>query len=151
MYKRQVFFDSAQENTIHLNPNSLLIPEINFSSEEDEATINVCASQKLCASGLTRPDSLVLASPICSADSSMSENESSQSEFGFFHQTRNPDRCLYTDSESKNEEEMERDLNDWNSRLLSCLKYVDDCLSLEKVCFSTGKGLGEVRRVRGAR
>ena len=79
-------------------------------------------------------DIFVIGSPVqtnLQTDSSLS--------FEFLAGARNrPRRVLYTDSEADCRLEP-NNVNNWIDRPLSCMKYVDDCLSIEKLPFLGGE------------
>ena len=96
-------------------------------------------------------DPFVVASPV--RGSSMSDDSSSCSEidYRFLPGVRNlPRTVIMSETESEPDDLIDNldDVRSWSDRDLKCLKYVDDCLSLEKVCFGSTGGSGETRLIR---
>ena len=86
-----------------------------------------------------RPDDLSfeafsVGSPERTLTGSDTESTSSSSSDSFFLQTRDYPHVIYTESGSDSESNATPAR--WNNRPLKCVKYVDDCLSIEKLCFA---------------
>ena len=84
-------------------------------------------------------DPFVVGSPVMAAtgDESFAESDSS-SDFEYLTGVRNrPKRVVYSDDPSYSHIRLDLPVR-WKDRAIKCVKYVDDCLSLEKVCFSNG-------------
>ena len=64
-----------------------------------------------------------------------SDTESTSSLDSFFPQTRDYPRVLYTESEGS-DHGLSTAPARWTDRPLKCVKYVDDCLAIEKLCFA---------------
>ena len=62
------------------------------------------------------------------------ESTSSSSSDSFFLQTRDYPHVIYTESGSDSQSNAAPAR--WTNRPLKCVKYVDDCLSIEKLCFA---------------
>ena len=75
---------------------------------------------------------------------SLTENEIS---FEYLANVKNrPRRIIYSDESDIDLQRPELPER-WMDRNIKCIKYVDDCLSLEKICFGLRGGQGEERRM----
>ena len=131
--------------SISLNPDSLLVPNVFIPASDQDASASAYSvpSTHNCNSDLP-----VMASPERgSSFEESSSSDSNESSCAFFPGTRNNNNIVYTDSESEPESSFP-DVERWKERPLKCIKYVDDCLSLEKICFGREGVRGEERRIK---
>ena len=134
------FFDEADRNyllqneSLELNLSSELLPSINMSSdsslsdyEPDHAPAMFFASTP---SRDNPPDIHAFGSPV-SVDAHQLTSESDSSAFEVA--LGRPRYIEYTDSNTSLDEPVLAER--WSDRELRCFKYVDDCLSIEKINF----------------
>ena len=138
------FFHIVDRN--YLRSTSELIPSVCVDECFDDSADNFDSVQKTAQiSGRlddseSDPDLFPLASPI---NTSIAESDSSDDGFRFLAGTRNfPKTVDFTDSDTDLEclLELKDFVRCWSDRPIKYLKYVDDCLSLEKVCFGPTGG-----------
>ena len=143
------FFDQADRQymasvNIYLNDSSDLIPNINIAShntESDSPSFANNGDQIVLQASDQEPDDpsfdmFTVGSPERTSAGSDDESavSASASSDSFFLQTRDYPHVIYTESGSDSESDVAPAR--WKNRQLKCVKYVDDCLSIEKLCFA---------------
>ena len=130
------FFDRIDrerlQSVLQINKDSELLPSIALPAVEDLQETN--------------PD--IVGSPI--RGSSVSDLSSSEDEYEYFQAVRNrPDRYLFSDSDNDPDYTPYQPI--WNDRPITCVKYVDDFLSSERLFLGPVGGHGEARKILAVR
>ena len=121
------FFDRVDrerlQSVLQINQDSELLPSIALPELDDSQT--------------DHPEIHDPASPL--RGSSMSDLSSSEYEYEYFQGVRSrPDRTLFSDSDNDPDYLRYQPDHTWSDRPITCIKYVDDCLSSEKKIFRWG-------------
>ena len=161
MVDRQFLLDREEMGN---NTDSELIPSINLtlenSDDNDDGNLsfesngsqpmlvgnNINTSVQTSTPIRGQVDLLIPASPICPPLSlpEISETDCSNCSFEYMAESRNrPRRVVYTDEETNSNPDLPVG---WTNARLLCVKYVDDCLAIEKLNY---KDAGRVEETMG--